>query len=187
VALLVARCFAGEQAAIEKLEAEAAALAQSIDELLEEHGGDDGLLADARNDKDKITKVSATARLHVVKGDKDAADERKVLVEFLSLVEKEQKVSASAKAAHEALTAKIVAKYAKLTDDDIKTMVVDDKWLATTEAAIRGEIDRVSHTLTSRISELADRYVVPMSVVLTELATHAGRVDETLKRMGATL
>ena len=57
-ALFIARYFSAEQAAIEKLEAEAAALAQSLEELAEEHGGEDGLLVEAKNDKDKLTKAS---------------------------------------------------------------------------------------------------------------------------------
>ena len=186
VALLVARYFAAEQAAIEKLEAEAAAIAQSIDELLEEHSGDEGLLADARNEKDKVTKASAAARLEVVKSDKDAADERSVLVELLALVEKESKASSSAKAAQEALTAKVVDKYAKLTDGDIKTLVVDDKWLAALEAAVQGELDRVSQTLTARGRELAERYATPLPSTTAEVSVLAARVDEHLKLMGAS-
>ncbi len=37
-------------------------------------------------------------------------------------------------------------------------MVVEDKWLATLETAIQGEIDRISQALTGRVKELAERY-----------------------------
>ena len=185
VALLVARYFAAEQAAIEKLDAEAAAIAQSIDELLEEHSGDEGLLADARNDKDKVTKASAAARLQVVKSDKDATDERTVLVDFLALIEKESKVGASAKAAQEALTTKVVSKYAKLTDDDIKVLVVDDKWMAALEVAVRGELDRVSRTLTGRVDDLAVRYGTPLPKLNAQVSALAAKVENHLTRMGA--
>ena len=62
-ALVIARTFAKEQAAIEKLETDIAALQQQMEELAEEHGGEGGLLEDARNDKDKLTKASVAARL----------------------------------------------------------------------------------------------------------------------------
>ena len=39
--------------------------------------------------------------------------------------------------------AKVAAKYGKLTEDEIKSLVVDDKWLATLAAAVQGELDRV--------------------------------------------
>ena len=45
--LIIQRWFASQQAAIEKLEAEVAALQQQMEELAEEHGGEDGLLAEA--------------------------------------------------------------------------------------------------------------------------------------------
>ncbi|MBZ0234319.1 MAG: N-6 DNA methylase [Deltaproteobacteria bacterium] len=185
-ALLIARNFAAEQAAIEKLQSEAAAVAREMEELAEEHGGEDGPLAEAKNDKDKLTKASVSARLKDIKHDRDASDERKVLGDYLALVEKESEVSAKAKAAQEDLTAKVAAKYAKLTEDDIKALVVDDKWLATLEATVQSELDRVSQTLTGRVRELAERYATPLPKVMADLSMLAARVDEHLKKMGAT-
>jgi type I restriction enzyme M protein len=78
-ALIVARYCATEQKAIGKLEVERDAISRQLEELEEEHGGEDGLLAEAKNDKGKLTKASATARLVDIKRDKTAVDERKVL------------------------------------------------------------------------------------------------------------
>ena len=78
-ALIVARYFAAEQAAIEKLEAERDAISRQMEEMDEEHGGEEGLLAEAKTDKGKLTKASVKARLTEIKHDKEAADERKVL------------------------------------------------------------------------------------------------------------
>jgi type I restriction enzyme M protein len=184
-ALLIARYFAPEQAAIEKFESEAAAVAQQIEELAEEHGGEDGLLAEAMNDKDKLTKASVAARLKDIRNDRDAADERKVLGDYLALVEKESEASAKTKAAQEELTVKVAAKYGKLTEEDIKNLTVEDKWLATLEATVNGELDRVSQTLTGRVRELAERYAMPLPRLTADLSMLASRVDEHLKNMGA--
>ena len=62
------------------------------------------------------------------------------------------------RAAQADLDRKIDAKYPKLTEAEIKTLVVDDKWLAQLSAAVQGELNRVSQTLTGRIRQLADRY-----------------------------
>ncbi len=43
-------------------QADIAAFQQQIEELAEEHGGEGGLLEDAKNDKDKLTKASVAAR-----------------------------------------------------------------------------------------------------------------------------
>ena len=150
-ALVIARYFAAEQAAIEKLEAEVAAIEQAMEEMAEEHSGEDGLLEEAKNDKDKLTKASVAARLKEIKGDADAADERKVLNKYLALIDKEAATSAKVKEAQDALMAKVAAQYGKLTEAEIKTLVVDDKWLATLAASVQCELDRISQTLTGRI------------------------------------
>ena len=66
------------------------------------------------------------------------------------------------KEAQKALEAKVAAKYGKLTEDEIKTLVVEDKWLATLAAAVQSELDRVSQALTGRIRQLAERYATPL-------------------------
>jgi type I restriction enzyme M protein len=183
-ALVIARYFAAEQAAIKKLEAEVAAIAQAMKVMAEEHGGEDGLLSEAKNDKDKLTKVSVAARLKEIKGDPNAADERKVLNDYLALIKKEAATSAKGKDAQDALQAKVAAQYVKLTEDEIKTLVVDNKWLAVLAATVQGELDRVSQTLTGRIRQLAERYAVPLPHLTSQVATLAARVDEHLKKLG---
>jgi type I restriction enzyme M protein len=183
-ALLVARYFAKEQAAIESLEAEVAAAEQAMEEMVEEHGGDEGLLAEAKNDKDKVTKVAASARLKEIKSDPDAADERKVLREYLALVEKEADTSGKVKAAKADLSEKLAAKYGKLSEAEVKAVVVDDKWLTRMGADVQSELDRVSQTLTARVRQLAERYDAPLPQLVDEVATLERTVAQHLERMG---
>ena len=157
---------------------------QQTEELAEEHTGEGGLLEDAKNDKDKLTKASATARLKDIKDDKDAADERKVLKEYLALCEQESELSGKLKKSQEAMMVEVAAKYAQLDEDDIKTLVVDDKWLATLAASVQSELDRVSQTLTGRVRELAERYASPLPQLIEEVASFSSRVDEHLRKMG---
>jgi len=156
-----------------------------MEEMAEEQSGEEGLLEEAKNNKDKLTKASVAARLKDIKGDQDAADERKVLNDYLALIEKEASTSAMIKEAQDTLMAKVAVQYGKLTEDEIKSLVVDDKWLASLAAAVQGELDRVSQTLTSRIRELAERYAIPLPKLTEEVETLAVRVDDHLKRMGA--
>jgi type I restriction enzyme M protein len=183
--LIITRYFATEQAAIEKLETEVAAIEQAMEEMAEEHSGEEGLLEEAKNDKDKLTKASVAARLKEIQDDADASDERKVLKEYLALIDKEATTSANVKAAQDALIAKVATQYGKLSEDEIKTLVVRDKWLATLAAAVEGELGRVSQTLTGRIRQLAERYASPLPQITGEIATLAARVDGHLKKMGA--
>ena len=183
-ALIVARYFAAEQAAIEQLEAERDAISRQMEEMDEEHGGEDGLLADAKNDKGKLTKASVKARQTEIKRNKDAADERKLLDAYADLIEQEAAAGKTVKDAQKALDAKVAAQYAKLTEAEIKALVVEDKWLAALAASVQGELDRVSQALTGRIKQLAERYATPLPKLAGEVETLATRVDEHLTKMG---
>ncbi len=183
-ALIVTRYFAAEQAAIEQREAERDAISRQMEEVDEEHGGEDGLLADAKNDKGKLTKASVKARQTEIKRNKDAADERKLLDAYADLIEQEAAAGKAAKDAQKALDTKVAAQYAKLTEAEIKTLVVDDKWLAALAASVQGELDRVSQALTGRIRQLAERYATPLPRLAEEVDTLATRVDDHLKKMG---
>ena len=82
------------------------------------------------------------------------------------------------------LDAKAYAKYPKLTEAEIKTLVVDDKWLAALDAAIHGEMDRISQALTQRVKELAERYETPMPQLTDRVAELEAKVNRHLERMG---
>lgn len=186
--LIIARYYAAEQATIDSLEAQVTALTQQIEEMTEEHGGDDGLLFEAQNEKGKLTKASVKARLSEARnGGADVAEpgEISLLIDFLKLVEDESDANSELKARQEALMEKVAARYGKLTEAEIKTLVVEDKWLGTLVAVVQGELDRVSQTLTGRIRQLAERYATPLPQLVAEVTTLAARVDKHLKNMGA--
>jgi hypothetical protein len=183
--LIIRRWFADEQADIEKLQADAAAIQQQMEEMTEEQGGEEGLLADATNDKGKLTKASVTARLKETKHDTEPAEEIKALKDYIALVELETGTTNKLAAAKEVLMEKVAAKYPKLTEDEIKTLVVEDKWLATLAGAVQGELNRVSQSLTGRIRELAERYAKSLAQCSEEVAALSVRVNAHLKKMGA--
>jgi len=187
-ALLIARYFATERDAIAAVEAELAGIEQQLDEKREEQSGEEGLLAEViegEGEKQKITAKAVKARLKEIGHDQDYADERKALEDYSALLDQQADAKARLKTAQEDLEAKLDAKYPTLTEDDIKTLVVDDKWLATLAAAVQGELDRVSQTLTGRIRQLAERYATPLPQLKDEVAALAARVDDHLKKMGA--
>lgn len=180
--------FAEEQAAIEKLEAEVAALEQQIEEMAEEQGGEEGLLAEAGNGKGKITKAGVLARLKELKReaqDEDTNKELEALESYLALVEQQTSIQKQLSEAQAKLTEAVAAKYPNLTDDEIKSLMVDDKWLGALADAVHGELDRVSQSLTGRIRQLAERYATPLPTLEDEVDALAARVEGHLKKMGA--
>ncbi|MHB8636733.1 MAG: N-6 DNA methylase [Fimbriimonadaceae bacterium] len=188
-ALLIARYFAGEWDIIAALEAELSGVDQLLDEKREEHSGEEGLLSEViegEGEKQKITAKAVKARLKEVIGDPDYAEERQILQDYAELLDRQADFRARLKTAQENLDARLDAKYPTLTEDAIKNLVVDDKWLAMVSAAVLGELDRVSQTLTGRIRQLAERYITPLPRLTDEVATLADRVDAHLAKMGAT-
>ena len=164
--LIVARYFAKEQAAIDQLAAELEAVTAKLAELEEEHGGEEGAFAEL----DKVNKANVAARLKEIKGDKEAKDEAAVLNDWLKLNAEEADSRRRLREAEADLDAKAYAQYPKLTEAEIKTLVVDDKWLAALDAAIHGEMDRVSQALTQRVKELAERYETPLPQMVNRVA-----------------
>jgi len=185
--LLISRYFAAERDAIATVEADLASIEQKLDERLEEQSGEDGLLAEViegEGEKQKITAKAVKARLTEIGRDRDYAEERQALEDYSQLLDQQADAKARLKAAQEDLEARLDAKYPTLTEDEIKTLVVDDKWLATIGAAVQGELDRVSQTLTGRIRQLAERYATPLPQLTDEVATLAARVGGHLTKIG---
>lgn len=179
--LIVVRYFAKDLAAIDARQAALEAAAASLAELEEEHGGEEGFLGAL----EKIAKAEVSARLKETKGDKDAKEEAAVLQQWLNLNTEEADLKKAVREAEAALDQLSYDKYPKLTEAEIQTLVVDDKWLTTLVDAVQGEVDRVSQTLTGRIRMLADRYAAPLPQIADEVAALAARVDGHLKKMEA--
>ena len=187
--ILIARYFIIERDSIDTLEVNLASIEQQLQEMMEENGGDEGLLVEViegDGDKQKITAKAIKARLKEIGKDAEYVDEGKALKDYSELLDKQTDCKAKLKAAIEDLDAKVDAKYPKLTEAEIKSLVVDDKWIATLATAVQGELDRVSQTLTGRIRELAERYESPLPQIVDEVAALSAKVDEHLKKMGVT-
>jgi len=181
-ALIVARYYAKEQTAIDQLTTDLENVTASITELEEENSGEEG----AFSTLDKINKPTVAARLKEIKDDKEANGDVAVLTSWLKLNDQQVDLKKRLKDAEAALDANVYAHYPKLTEDEIKTLVVDDKWLATLDATIHREMDRISQALTQRIKELAERYETPMPQMVNLTAEMEAKVDAHLKRMGFT-
>ncbi|MHB8816008.1 MAG: type I restriction-modification system subunit M [Steroidobacteraceae bacterium] len=182
-ALVVGRYFAKQQAALDAKQTELETTTASLTELEEEYGGEEGALCAL----EKIGKAEINARLKEIKGDREAKEETAVLRRWLELSESEAVLKRAVKEQDAVLDTLAYQKYPTLTEAEIKTLVVDDKWMPHLSAAVQGELDRVSQNLTGRIRELAERYATPLSALVNELETLAVRVNEDLKRMGASV
>jgi type I restriction enzyme M protein len=178
--LIVARYYSKEQANMDQLAAEVETVAAKLAELEEENAGED----DAFGDLDKVNKANVVALLKDIKDDKEAKDEGTVLNDWLKLNADEADLKNRLKDAEAKLDAQAYAHYPKLSEAEIKALVVDDKWLAALEVAVHSEMDRVSQQLTQRVKELTDRYETPLPQMVSRVAELEAEVNRHLERMG---
>jgi type I restriction enzyme M protein len=178
--LIVDRYFPKEQDAINQHGVELESITARLSELEEEHGGEDGAFAEL----EKVNKGNVTARLKEIKSAKETKDEVAALNSWLKFTKNIAAKKKAVKAAEAELDAEVYAHYPKLTEDEIKTLVVDDKWLAALDTAIHGEMDRISQALNQRVKDLAERYETPMHQLTSHVADLEAKVNRHLERMG---
>ena len=183
--LIVARYFAAEQDAIEMLQAKQTAAESTLAEFVEAHTGEEGLLVDALNDKGNITAGSVKERLKASQDEPDSKEEREVLTSCALLIDAVSTVSKAVKKEQEALDQRVLEHYATLTEAEIEKLVIEDKWVASIQSAIKNEVERAIQSLTERVKELEERYAQPLLVLTQELEEYSVRVVEHIRNIGA--
>ncbi|MBA4016477.1 MAG: type I restriction-modification system subunit M [Pirellula sp.] len=179
--LIVARYFATEQAEIEKLAGLLESATAALIEMEEEHGGEEGAFAEL----EKINLGTVKARLkELTEGGELGDDEIKILKKYLVLCESEIRLKRDLAEKEEELDAAAYEKYQPLKESDIKTLVVEDKWLSALDARIHGEMERVSQQLTTRVKDLAERYETTLPNLAARVTDLEAKVNGHLKRMG---
>ncbi len=185
--LLVNKYFIEEKNKIQAAEAHIESLKAAMQEMEEEHSGEDGLMAEAKNDKDSITAASVKERIKKIKGSKDDTAEYELLTAYLKLNDDKTDASKKLTTLQKELETKVIAQYTLLSIDDIKTLVVDDKWMQYLDHCVHTEMQRISQALTQRIKELAERYETPMPKQLEAVKLLEQKVNAHLAKMGFTI
>ena len=176
--LVVNRYFVNERDAIKELQNELENASSEMESLKEENSGDEGLLVEVINDKGNISLQSVKSRIKNLIKEGDNEEELNVLNQYQSLLEKEKDLKKEFKLAEESLDNKLLKKYSELKEDEIKVLVVEDKWLKSIESAVKEELNNISQRLTQRIKELAKRY----ENTLPELQTKAKELEESVEK-----
>ncbi|MEO0900253.1 MAG: type I restriction-modification system subunit M [Bacteroidota bacterium] len=179
--------FQAEETALKAKEAQLDSLQAEIEALEEEHGGEEGLLVEALTDKGKLTKASISKRIKVAKKGEGPVIEEEALIlmnQALKFFEQEGKLKKAIKEEEAALDLLAYNKYPQLSEEEVKHLVVEEKWLAGLAVDIQSEIDAISQRLSSRIKELAERYDQTLTEINTELKELEDRVEAHLKQMG---
>lgn len=180
--LIVARYFAAEQEKLDDLTAGAEEAARAVEEYIEEHAVEDGLLADAMDD-DKISKALVAARLKAIKAGGESA-ERKALQQAVKLYDAEAAAKKAVKDARAKLDLAALKTYGELTEKEIKTLVLEDKWRAVVVRRVASEVEALTLDLVARIQQLGERYAETVGMLDEELDRLEAKVSQHLAGMG---
>jgi type I restriction enzyme M protein len=180
--LVINKYFSQEKKEIEKLQISFENIQGEMQTLDEENSGEEDLFEDARSEAGKINKKDLNKRMKELKDSSD--EEYKALEKYLKLLDDEKEIKDMISALEEQLDKKVLAQYSKLSVDEIKVLIIEDKWLFSLHNSVKSEMERVSHKLTERIKELAERYSTPLPKLTSEVEELSKKVNKHLEKMG---
>ena len=188
-ALVVARYFGREQAVMDELRRRHEGAAGELAAFVDEHAGEGGLLEGVLNDRGKVTRGAVQDRSSAIRDEDDpeSDEERDALVRCLDLLEAESALAKTVRTVQARLDEQVLDHYAALTEPEIKTLVVEDKWLASVRTAVEGELQRVTRRLAGRVRVLEERYARPLPKLEEDVEVFGAKVEGHLKRMGLSL
>ena len=178
--LIIDYFFEKSQSAINELESESTILESELQSIEEENSSEDGYFSAF----DKINKATISKRLKDIKSDKNTQDEKSVLDLYLKTSEKLSETSKQIKELTSELDKLVLEKYKQLSIDEIKGLVVENKWMMTIEDSVKNEMQRISQRLAARVGELSDRYEIALPDVLKEVKSLEEKVNSHLSKMG---
>lgn len=178
--LLIEHYYPDELKALQTYQGELDNITAQIEELVEENSGEDGCFSALPDMK----AVTIKARMKELKNDADGAAELEVLREYLRLSAVESDAKKMIKESTALLDMAAREKYEQLTDEEIKQLLVEEKWFRTIYNGIDAIHAAVSHRLSSRVSELVERYAYTLPECEAEVAELESKVKSHLERMG---
>lgn len=176
---IVSRYFAKQQGEIEDLTSALESASSRLAELEEEHGVEGGAL-----DLGAVNRASVSARLKEIARDKEARNEATVLKSWLELSDEESALKRRLKDTEAVLDTAAYEKYPTLGKDEIKTLVIEYKWLSEVHSRIQEDLQRVGEEIASRVGTLANRYQSRLSDIIALAKELEDRVLHDLRRMG---
>lgn len=176
--------FPEEIAAVEKAEQNLRDEENALEEYVEANGEDDNILQECKNDKGNIDGKLVAANLKELKGKESRADDYKILSEY---DKREKRVKAARKLLKDKqaeLESKCLGRYPKLTEDEIKDLLTNHKWYIAVKSGVDELYTAVSHRLTTRVTELAERYENTLPELEKTVEEDEEKVRRHLEKMG---
>ena len=178
---IVAKYFFSDTVnAINNLRSQLEDVTAAMEEMAEQYSGEDGFFSTL----DDLKKGTIEARIKEIKKDSDAKDELKALQKYIKLLKVESNYKKALRLAEVDLDTRVEKRYATLTIAEIKHLLLEEKWFATIYAGIDAIHTAVSQQLSSRATELVERYEFTLKECEDEVNVYEAKVKSHLERMG---
>jgi type I restriction enzyme M protein len=190
--LVIKHFFSQDKQKIDLLSSQVELYTAQLAEIEEEHTQEDGLFADF----EKINKAIIEKELKNINSLLDKKNKnqpnneaenktkKQVFEQYIALSEKIKTTTKQLKDDTLALDNKVFVFYKTLNIQQIKDIVIQDKWLNELQKRINGEMQRISQRLTQRIKQLAERYHNPLPQITQQTQDAEDKVLKHLQKMG---
>lgn len=179
--------FAEDRKTIDQLAEQLTVAENNLNDLTEEHSGEEGYFAGYLGDDQKLDKAKIIARYKELKKTGPQNEEFDVFASYVSFVEDISKFNKAMKDLEKELDGKLITKYADLTEQETKHLVLDKKWFASIYKGIDELYTAISHRIANRVVELAERYEFTLSECESKVDAYEAKVKLHLAKMGYAL
>ncbi|WQX89754.1 type I restriction-modification system subunit M [Helicobacter pylori] len=173
--LIKQRFFEKEAKELEQLENALNEKEALLDEFIEEHSNEEGLFYELKINESVLKKELKNAT---------DSEDKKILKTALELLEAKNKALKMKNKAHEELELKAFHQYKNLEINEIKDLIIKDKWLNSLKNALENKILKRINAFTSALNEIISSYSNSLLELDKEVKESESKVLEHLKDLG---
>ncbi len=173
--LIKQRFFEKEAKELEELENAFNEKEALLDEFIEEHSNEEGLFYELKINESVLKKELKNAT---------DSEDKKILKTALELLEAKNKALKMKNKAYEELELKAFHQYKNLEINEIKDLIIKDKWLNSLKNALENKILKRINAFTSALNEIIQTYSNSLLELDQEVRESESKVLEHLKDLG---
>ncbi len=173
--LIKQRFFEQEAKELEELENALNGKEADFEEFIEEHSSEEGLFDELKINESVLKKELKNAT---------DSEDKKILKTALEWLEAKNKALKMKNKAHEELELKAFHQYKNLELNEIKDLIIKDKWLNSLKNALENKILKHINALTSTLNGIIQTYSNSLLELNKEVKEGESKVLEHLKDLG---
>ena len=180
--IMAKKFFIKETDSIEGLKNHINEVASNIQSLIDEHDIEEGILFDYRNEKEKVDIKKLSKELKEMSNKKET-EEYQILESYVSFFDDLSKAKNLLNELEKQLDIKLKKKFDTISLEESIQIAIYDKWLSTIFENIDKLYVKISHRLSNRIIELAERYERTLNEIEKDVERNEIIVKEYLTQM----